>query len=145
VPPAHLPAWGDPRKAFLHFQRLPGSGENYFVRAWAERRLDQPELVFDPESGQPWQSYDGTCVLIISGRRCEVVGILRIPERVIYSFRYRIAREFNIRTIWGERWPEDGVGGKRHVEINLPEILPIEARLSANANIGLQNRKAAAG
>jgi hypothetical protein len=116
-------------EGFIHLDRLPGNDvESYQVRAWTRRILIA--LVIDAATGQPWQKYNGTCVLSVDApsRAAEVRGILQIPDGFFWKFRSKLVHEYKITALYGERWI-DGV--KYPIWIPLIHNAPKPAHLYA--------------
>jgi len=109
---------GDLRGAFIHFDHLPGDAPNYQCRVWSPRLPHQKSLEIEPITGQPWQKYDGTCVVCVSGHYAEIIGILKIPFLIFWQFRRQIHEQLGVRTVGGDSWDEE-TKTKRRIELNL--------------------------
>lgn len=117
-----MPFAGDLRGAFIHFDRLPGDAPNYFCRVWSPRKRHQPDLEIEPITGQPWQRYDGTCVICVLPTHAEIIGILKIPHLIFWKFRRKIVEELGVTMIAGDVWDED-THTKRRLELNLTHVV----------------------
>ena len=112
--------------AFVHFSLLPDSDCLYFCRAWAPRSSDENSplygaLEFDDATGQPWQKYQGTCVIHVKAGVAEIIGLLCIPTLVFWRFRRKVAYELNCHRMVGDSWDEQRKV-KRRVELNLTTV-----------------------
>lgn len=114
---------GDLRGAFIHFDHLPGDAPNYFCRVWSPRQPHEDTLEIDEPTGQPWQGYDGTCVVCVSGDKAEIIGILKIPFLIFWQFRRQIHQQLGVKMIGGDSW-DAKTKTKRRIEFNLVPLIP---------------------
>jgi hypothetical protein len=103
-----------------HIDKLPPEKTHYIVRVFSE-----PVGPIDPETGQPWKEYDGYCVLSVLDGIAELQGIKTVPPGSFFLLRGDVARQLNLKEIYGYRWEN---GEKRRVTLTVRNVVDVQVQ-----------------